>query len=196
MPGNIQPNDESRRTFLKSIGVTGAATAGLGSLSDTAAAKSTSTNSENSMKKIDLKAGDLVPANKLLSLSVVDVATDEVRNMQVLVDGTPVSKAQTLGSDTVLVNVFSLLTNLNLQQSQETVPVKVQGITQDGTKFVGKDVVNIVDPTNLLGGTTETVTQTLDADGTVSNVSNTATGTVDSLSILSSSSSNRKQQMY
>lgn len=195
MAENVQPNDESRRTFLKSIGVTGAATAGLGSLSDNAAAKSTSTTTKNSMKKIDLKAGDLVPANKLLSLSVVDVATDEVRNMQVLVDGTPVSKAQTLGSDTILVNVFSLLTNLDLG-SQETVPVKVQGITGDGTKFVGKDVVSIVDPTNVLGGTTETVTQTLDADGTVSTVTKTATGSVDSLSILSSSSKKRQQQMY
>lgn len=180
---------------MKSIGVTGAATAGLGSLSDNAAAKSTSTTTKNSMKKIDLKAGDLVPANKLLSLSVVDVATDEVKNMQVLVDGTPVSKAQTLGSDTILVNVFSLLTNLDLG-SQETVPVKVQGITGDGTKFVGKDVVSIVDPTNVLGGTTETVTQTLDADGTVSTVTKTATGSVDSLSILSSSSKKRQQQMY
>lgn len=195
MAENVQPNDESRRTFLKSIGVTGAATAGLGSLSDTAAAKSTSTTTKNSMKKLDLNADDLVPANKLLSLNIADVALDKVQSMQVLLDGTPVSNAQTLGSDTVILSVFDLLTNLNLK-SQDTVPVKVQGVTKDGSKFVAEDVMNVVDPTNVLGGVTGTVTKTIDADGTVSQTTKTATGTVDSLSILSDSSSKSQQQMY
>lgn len=189
MVDKMQPNDESRRTFLKSIGVTGAATAGLGTLSESAAAKSTSTTTQNAMKKINLNADDIVPANKLLSISLVDFATERVESMDVLVDGTPINNVQAVGANTLVLSVFDLLTNLNLQ-SQDSVEVKCQGKTKKGTKFVGTDTLNVVDPTNILGGVTETVSDT------VGGPTETVTGTVDSLGVLSETSSTKKQQMY
>lgn len=147
------------------------------------------------MKKLDIKVDDIVPANKYLSITIKNIKTDTIKKMDVQVGDTSVSNVQQFSANTVVLSVFDILTNTNLSP-QKTVPVKVQGITETGTEIVGSDVVDVVDPTNVLSGTTQTVTNTVDATGAVGDTTETATGTVDSLGVLSESSSNRQQQMY
>ncbi len=194
MVKNEQSNDNTRRTFLQLLGVTGAATAGLGSLSTNAAAETSSTTAMNTT---DLNADDLVPANKFLSLSFPEVATDEIETLDVLVDEVSVSKAQMYqtddGGSSAVVSVFDMVTNHDLEPGQ-TLPVEVEGKTVSGESFTASDSITVIDPTDVLGNR-----QNGD-DGTGSDVDDAATevtDTVDSSGILGKpSSQTRRQQMY
>lgn len=187
-------SDESRRTFLKALGATGAATAGLGTLSDSAAAKSTSTT-QSLMNPLDINPDDIVPANKYLSITLVDRTVSEIEKAVVLVDETPISSVQSTGSNTLLVSVFDILTNTDLAGS-ETAPVEVQAETTDGDRLVGTEVVHVVDPTNMLGETGD-VTETVDSIDLVDGATDTVTETVDSAGLFSESSPDSAQsQMY
>lgn len=190
MVKNEQSNDNTRRTFLQLLGATGVATAGLGSLSTNAAAETSSTTAMNT---IDLNADDLVPANKFLSLSFPEVATDEIETLDVLVDEVSASKAQMYqtddGGSSAVVSVFDMVTNHDLEPGQ-TLPVEVEGKTVSGESFTASDSITVIDPTNVLGNN----------DGSGSGVGDAATevtDTVDSSGILGKpSSQTRRQQMY
>lgn len=190
-------NDRSRRTFLKALGVTGAATATLGTLSDNAAATATT----RSMNPLDIKADDIVPANKYLSITVLDDITKEIKKANVLVNGTQISSVQQTGKNTFLLSVFDVLTNTDLMKS-ETVPVKLQATTTDGSDLVGTDMVNVVDPTNVLDGTTNDVlnettgqvNDTVGSTGSVGETTDNVVDTVDSVGILNKSSADNQSQ--
>lgn len=192
MVENQQPDDNTRRTFLQLLGVTGAATAGIGTLSTNAAAKSSSTTAMNT---IDLNADDLVPANKFLSLSFPEITTDEIDTMDVLVDGTSTSNMQMYQANEgsgAIVSVFDMVTNHDLKPGQ-TLPVEIQGKTVSGESFTGSDSITVIDPTNVLDNRRGESDPITDADGTTSEV----TDTIDSSGILGDSSSQtRQQQMY
>lgn len=192
MVSKEQPNDNTRRTFLQLLGVTGAATAGIGTFSTSAAAESSSTTA---MKTLNLNADDLVPANKFLSLTCSGLATDEIKKLDVLVDGTSASNAQMYQvndqASGVLISVFDMITNHNIKPGQ-SLPVTVEGTTTGGESFSATDDINVIDPTNVL--------DTESDDGSVSDVEDTAsevTDTVDSTGLLGKPSSKiRRQQMY
>jgi hypothetical protein len=205
-----KPNDESRRTFLKALGVTGAATAGLGTLSDNAAAKSTT----RSMNPLDIKADDIVPLNKYLSITVLDGVTKEIEQANVLVNDTQISSVQRTGENTFLLSVFDVLTNTDLMNS-ESVPVELQATTTDGNNLVGTDMVNVIDPTNVLGGTTDDVlggttddvlggttdqvNDTVESTGIVGETTDDVVDSVNSMGILGESSADDRSsraQMY
>lgn len=191
MVKNEQSNDNTRRTFLQLLGVTGAATAGLGSLSTNAAAETSSTTAMNTT---DLNADDLVPANKFLSLSLPEVATDEIETLDVLVDEVSASKAQMYqtddGGSSAVVSVFDMVTNHDLEPGQ-TLPVEVEGKTVSGESFTASDSITVIDPTNVLGNRQD------GDDGSVSDAATEVTDTVDSSGILGKpSSQTRRQQMY
>lgn len=187
-------SDKSRRTFLKALGVTGAATAGLGTLSDNAAATATT----RSMNPLDIKADDIVPVNKYLSITPLDDITEEVKKANVLVDGTQISSVQHTDQNTFLLSVFDVLTNTDLTGS-ETVPVKLQATTTEGNDLVGTDVVNVIDPTNVLDETTNQITDTVDSTGVVGETTDDAVDTVDSTGVLNELSTDNpssRSQMY
>ncbi|UPM42192.1 hypothetical protein [Halocatena salina] len=192
MVGNEQSNDNTRRTFLQLLGVTGAATAGIGTFSTSAAAESSSTTAK---MPLDLTADDLVPANKFLSLSFTELATDEIETLTVLVDGTPTSNVQMYQANDdaagALVSVFDMITNHDLKPGQ-TMSVEVKGETVSGKSFTGTDTINIMDPTNVLDSAR--------ANSDASDVEDTAskiTDTVDSSGILGKPSDGTyRQQMY
>jgi hypothetical protein len=186
-------SDKSRRTFLKAIGATGAATAGLGTLSDNAAA--TSTAKTQSMNPLNIKADDIVPANKYLSITLVDRATKEIEEATVLVNDTEISSVKSAGSNTFLLSVFDVLTNTDLMNS-ETVPVELQTLTTNGDTLAGTDMVDVIDPTNVLGNPTDTVSDTVDSTigGTTDNVVDSV-GSVGALGE-SSGSQSHQSQMY
>lgn len=192
MVENQQPDDNTRRTFLQLLGVTGAATAGIGTLSTNAAAKSSSTTAMNT---IDLNADDLVPANKFLSFSFPEITTDEIDTMDVLVDGTSTSNMQMYQANEgagAIVSVFDMVTNHDLEPGQ-TLPVEIQGKTVSGESFTGSDSITVIDPTNVLDNRRGESDPITDADDTTSKV----TDTIDSSGILGDSSSQtRQQQMY
>lgn len=189
---STKTSDKSRRTFLKALGVTGAATAGLGTLSDTAAATATT----KSMNPLDIKADDIVPVNKYLSITIFDDITEEIEKANVLVNGTQISSAQRTDNNTFLLSVFDVLTNTDLMNSQ-SVPVKLQATTAGGRDLVGTDMVNVVDPTNVLDETTNQVKDTFDSTGLIGKTTDDVTDTVDSIGILSESNDSPSQaQMY
>lgn len=202
MVRNEESNDNTRRTFLQLLGVTGAATAGIGTFSTSAAAESSSTTA---MKTLDLNADDLVPANKFLSLSCPGLATDEIETLNVLIDGTPASTVQMYQANekasSVLVSVFDMMTNHSMKSGQ-TLPVEVEGTTTSGESFSGSDSINVIDPTNVLDNErTDRDGSASDADSeSASDVEETVTevtDTVDSTGILGKPSSKTyRQQMY
>jgi hypothetical protein len=186
-------SDKSRRTFLKAIGATGAATAGIGTLSDNAAA--TGTAKTQSMNPLNIKVDDIVPANKYLSITLVDRATKEIEEVTALVNDTEVSSIKSAGSNTFLLSVFDVLTNTDLTDS-ETVPVELQALTTNGDTLVGTDMVGVIDPTNVLDDPTGTVSDTVDSTigGTTDNVVDSV-GSVGALGE-SSGSQSHQSQMY
>lgn len=194
MVRNQQSSDNTRRTFLQLLGATGAVTAGLGTFSTSAAAESTFTTA---MKTLDLNADDLVPANKFLSLSIPELATDEIETLNVLVDGTPASTVQMYqvndGSSGALVSVFDMVTNHSMEPGQ-SLSVEVEGTTTSGKSLSGSDSINVIDPTNVLDRAPT------DGDDSGSDVEDTATevtDTVDSTGILGKpSNKTHRQQMY
>lgn len=193
MVRNQQSNDNTRRTFLQLLGATGAATAGFGTFSTSAAAESTSTTAMT----LDLNADDLVPANKFLSLSIPELATDEIEKLNVLVDGTPASTVQMYqvndGSSGALVSVFDMVTNHSMEPGQ-SLSVEVEGTTTSGKSFSGSDSINVIDPTNVLD---RAPTNGDDSGSNVEDTTTEVTDTVDSTGILGKPSNKTyRQQMY
>jgi hypothetical protein len=185
--------DESRRTFLKALGATGAATAGLSTLSDNAAASTTSTKTP--MNALDIISDDVIPANKYLSITLLDRTINEIEKAEVLVNKTPISSVQSTGRNTLLLSVFDVLTNTNLTGS-ETVPVEVQAVTTNGDSLVGTDTANVIDPTNVLDEV-GSVTDITDSTDIVNGATDTVSDTVDSAGLLSELSTDSAQsQMY
>lgn len=189
-----QSNDNTRRTFLRLLGVMGTATAGVGTVSSSAVAETTTTDA---MKTLDLNPDNIVPTNKYLSFSVTDLAAEQVETLDVLVDGTPVSNMQmySVNENSVggLLNTFELVTNHGLQPG-ESLPIEAMGTTTSGESFVASGITDVVDPASILG---DEQSGSSGLTGTVDETVSEVTGTVDSTGILGSPSTNqRQQQMY
>lgn len=186
--------DGSRRTFLKALGATGAATAGLSTLSDNAAASTTSTT-QVPMNALNIISDDVIPANKYLSITLLDRTINEIEKAEVLVNETPISSVQSAGRNTLLLSVFDVLTNTDLTDT-EAVPVEVQAVTTNGDSLVGTDTVNVIDPTNVLDEA-GSVTDIADSTDIVDGATDTVSETVDSAGLLSELPTDSAQsQMY
>lgn len=168
-------NDESRRTFLKALGVGGAATGGLLTMSDGAAAKDTTSKKQAKQEQMEaeiirINPDNIIPSNEYHTMSLVGKTTDSIERASVLIDGRVLQNVGMKEPNSIVTKPFEMATAADLTAG-EPVRYTIIAETSDGTILAGTQQTSVVESLGVDKATQNGLTQTVEPAGLLSGLS-------------------------
>lgn len=182
-------NDESRRTFLKALGVGGAATGGLLTMSDGAAAKGTTSNTQATQNQIDaeiirIKPDSIIPANQYHTMSLVGKTTKSINRAAVLVNGQPLQNVEMKKPNTIITKPFEMVTAADLSEG-EPARYTIVAENTDGNLLAGTEKTSVVESLGVSQGTQNGLTDTVEPTSLLSGLTGQSSSTTGASGLLS-----------